>query len=341
MNLKQRVALFVELGERLHNFIHYSHNTDPINSIFEQAIQMAFFENGWFNRANCLKSIEGISYWLSLPILTDFVRRYPFENADNQKNVLIIMAGNIPFVGFHDLMCVLLSGNKALLKLSQNDQVLMKAMVNVLGILNPEILNSIEIIDFKPQQVDAVIATGSNNSARYFEYYFGKYPHIIRHNRNSIAILTGNETKEELVLLGKDVFQYFGMGCRNVSKLYLPSGFELNRIFEAFIDYADVANNKKYFNNYEYHRAIYLLNQEKFLENGFFILKENELLYSPISVLHYEFYTNKDEVLDELFKYKDAIQCVVGGTTKFGETQSPKIDDFADGIDTCKFLAEL
>jgi hypothetical protein len=259
------------------------------------------------------------------------------------KTVAIIMAGNIPLVGFHDLLSVLLTGNNAVVKLSSNDTVLIPLMVEYLTDLDASFNNRVSFTEAKLPSFDAVIATGSNNTARYFEYYFGKKPNIIRNNRNSVAILTGNENDEELKALGKDIFTYYGLGCRSVSKLFVPENYDFDRFFTAIYDYRDIVNQAKYANNYDYNKAVYLMSEFKFLDNGFLMLKEDQGYSSPIATTFYEHYTSEDALLDKLKLDVDKIQCIVASgivdnEVSFGKTQQPALWDYADGVDTVEFL---
>ena len=254
-------------------------------------------------------------------------------------SVAIIMAGNIPLVGFHDFLCVLLSGNKAVCKLSSDDKTLLPALGEHLISFVPEIKEDIMFTTGRIGPVDAVIATGSDNSLTYFESYFGKYPHIFRKNRTSVAVFSGNETEDEIKELGKDIFRYFGLGCRNVSHIILPTGFELPRFFEAIIDYGEIIHNNKYGNNYDYNKAVYLMNQHKLLDNNFVLLRESEELFSPLSMIHYHFYDDVSEVETYLKEHQEKIQVVVGDNfLPFGQAQCPKLDDYADGVDVMRFL---
>jgi hypothetical protein len=247
-------------------------------------------------------------------------------------------------VGFHDLLCVLLSGHIALLKLSSDDNVLMPFFIKLLEYYEPEFTKVIQFSEGKLTKFDAVIATGSNNTAAHFKSYFGKYPHIIRKNRTSAAVITGNESTEDLKKLGRDIFLYFGLGCRNVSKLLVPEGYSFDKLFEAVFDYKFVVDNKKYGNNYDYNRTIYLLNLEKFLDNNFLIIKEDKGLFSPVSVLFYQEFASEKEVKEYIEANKKDLQCIVGngpGMIPFGYSQAPVITDYADGVDTLKFLVNL
>jgi hypothetical protein len=264
------------------------------------------------------------------------------ETINAPKTIAVICAGNIPMVAFHDFMCVLLSGNKVMLKLSSDDNVLLPFFIKLLVHYEPEFETSILFADSKMVNFDAVIATGSNNTATHFNYYFGKYPNIIRKNRTSLAVLKGNESDEELKNLGKDVFLYYGLGCRNVSKLLVPEGYNFNRFFESIVDYGFVIENKKYGNNYDYHRAIYLLEQHAFLDNNFLMIKQSENLYSPVATLYFDYYKNQADIDTYISINAENLQCIVGQNyIPFGYSQQPVISDFADNVNTLKFLVTL
>jgi hypothetical protein len=258
------------------------------------------------------------------------------------RTVGIIMAGNIPFVGFQDLLCVLLSGHVARVKPSSDDAGLTPSLVEVLRLLAPDLAEGITVTPGKLGEVDAVIATGSNNTARYFEHYFGHLPLIVRKGRTSVAVLDGTETEAELAALGEDIFRYFGLGCRNVSKVYIPQDFDLDRLFGAIFPWKGIVDHGKYGNNYDYNKAIWLMERVPMLENGFVILKEDAAIASPVAALYYERYTNRSVVEAVLTEKAGAIQCVVGhGHVPFGEGQCPGPGEYADGVDTLVFLLEL
>lgn len=270
-----------------------------------------------------------------------------YGNCPKPATVGIIMAGNIPMVGLHDLLCVLASGNRALIKLSSGDHILIPAVIDALIERFPELSDQVRYADGILNGFDAVIATGSNNSSRYFEYYFGKYPHIIRKNRNSIAILRGNETGDQLKALADDIFIYFGMGCRNVSKIYIPAGYDISCLFDYFRHYSFLSDLHRYRNNYDYQKSIMLINQVDHLDNGFLLVSENKSVISPISVLYLEYYKSEDELHKMIESGNDNIQCVITGdknfisAVPFGKSQQPELWDYADGIDTMKFLTGL
>lgn len=297
--------------------------------------------NGWFTPEAVKEAFSGIGSWLNEDTLNNWVSAYEV-NEGAPKSVAIIMAGNVPLVGFHDFISVFLSGNKTIAKPSSDDKHLFPALINTLSLFDPEVWNWVEIKENKLENFDAVIATGSDNSANYFQSYFGKYPHIIRKNRTSIAVLNGEETKEELIELGKDVFTYFGLGCRNVSQVWVPRDFDLNRIFDAFYQYNNVINHNKYANNYDYNKAVYLMNLEDLLDNGFILLKEDLKLNSPLGMLHFNRYSDLTDVQQFIKDNDEEIQAVVGRDyIPFGKAQYPLVNDYADGVDTMKFLTGL
>ena len=259
------------------------------------------------------------------------------------KNIALILAGNIPLVGFHDFLSVLLSGHAVLVKTSSNDQHLLPFLAKYIRTIEPEFADKITFAEGKLENFDAVIATGSDNTARYFEYYFKDKPSIIRKNRNSIAVLNGEETKEQLIALGEDIFRYFGLGCRNVSKLFVPKGYSFDAFFEAIFEYQDIIHYEKYANNYDYNKAVFLMSNFKLLDNGFLTLKEDESHASPISSVFYEFYEDITDLQMRLQMENKKIQCIVSNnlienSIPFGQTQSPKLWNYADNVDTISFL---
>jgi hypothetical protein len=335
MNLEQRIKAFSALGNHLQQMS---------SEAFESLAESARMENPWFTNDNIKKSLEGITRFLSKEVLTEWTSRYTL-NPNQPKTVALVMAGNIPLVGFHDLLCVLISGHQAQIKLSSKDSKLLTYLMKHLVWLEPEFETHITIKETKIENYDAVIATGGDNSARYFHEYFGKYAHIIRKNRTSVAILNGFETKEELEILGIDVFSYFGLGCRNVSKVYVPKEYDFPKLLDHWNSFKDVILHHKYNNNYDYQKSILLVNRVHHLDNGFVLLQENEKLVSPISVLYYEYYSDQDDLKKKLTVNEDKIQCLVGNakpaTIPFGKAQFPDVWDYADQIDTLKFLSEL
>lgn len=319
--------------EAFNSFI--SEYVDRVNEIIKREKS----HNGWFTEDAVRSSLYHLGIRLNEEELSSWLK--DIELAKNQKKVGIIMAGNLPLVGFHDFLSVVMSGNVAVIKMSSDDNRLLPVLIEILKALQPDLEERIQIVE-RVNGIDAVIATGSNNSARYFEKYFGHLPNIIRKNRTSIAVIKGDESKEELEALGKDIFTYFGLGCRNVSQLLIPKEFDLDRFFAAIVDFGDVVNHHKYANNYDYHKAIYLMNQEKLIENGFLLTKEDNCLFAPISVLLYHRYENDSEVRDFIDQHEEEIQVVVGKNyTPFGKAQSPELDDYADGVNTLEFLKGL
>ncbi len=345
MTLKQREQAFLQLGLFINR--HFSNQWLPKEERFhndlQKLIEIAFSYNGWFTPENVTRALKGISIMLEEHSLMQFGSSVKEPSAP--KTVTVIMAGNIPAVGFHDMLCVLLSGHHILIKVSSDDPALIPFLAGMLIYYSPEFAPKINFSEGKLLNFDAVIATGSDNTAKHFEYYFGKYPNIIRKNRTSIAILTGNETKEELTELGKDIFYYYGLGCRNVSKVYVPEGYVFDKLFEALYEYKYVLDNKKYNNNYEYNRAIYLLDLIPFLDNNFLMIKESKDLHAPTSVLFYETYTNQDSLVEKINSLLPNLQCIVAKfdvkgveTIALGCTQEPSVFDFADNVNTLDFL---
>lgn len=337
MNLSKRLAAFVKLGEKLRGI-----DSSELSSL---AIQ-AKAANGWFTESEISRALNGIIKMLSKDQLDHWLKNYSLEN-NYAKDVGIVMAGNIPFVGFHDLLSVLISGHNAEAKLSSQDQVLMSYLINELNKIEPDL--QINTPD-KLKNVDAIIATGSDNSARYFEYYFRNKPNIIRKNRTSVAILNGNESEEELNRLATDIFSYYGLGCRSVSKVFHPVDFDLTILLKNLESYADIANHHKYRNNYDYNKSILLVNGVDHLDSGFLLLQESENLVSPISVLFRESYEDHADCKRKIEQNLVKIQCLIGGDSiqkefhdsiKFGEAQQPNVWDYADGVDTLSFLAKL
>ena len=331
MILQERIELMVKLGEYL------KENNEEWQDIKEKAFQ----HNGWFTPEFIQLAADQIANeFLQKEKLENWVSFYHIDDNISPKNVGVIMAGNIPMVGFHDLLAVFISGHYQTIKLSSKDDVLIKHLVKLLYSWDIEIQNYISFAEML-KGCDAYIATGSNNSAKLFEEYFSKYPNIIRRNRTSVALLTGNEIPEELQALADDVNMYFGLGCRNVTKLYVPEGYDFVPIINAFDKYKYFADHHKFKNNYDYQLSILLLNNIYYMTNGATLLIENKSLFTPISQLNYEFYADKKAVENEL-KENDDIQCIVGQEfIKFGETQQPGLFSYADGVDTMQFLLGL
>ncbi|MDP2387939.1 MAG: acyl-CoA reductase [Bacteroidota bacterium] len=349
MTAEQRLNAFEGLKQFLEAYLNDDKGytlSDKFGDL-DAKLHEAQLYNGWFTKENLLKSLSGITHLLNKTDLQKALAQG--RDPLHPKTVAIIMAGNIPAVGFHDLLCVLLSGNKALIKLSSDDPILIPFLLEILVLIAPDFKEQMAYAENRLSNFDAVIATGSNNSSNYFETYFGKYPHIIRKNRNSVAVITGKETAEELAALGPDIFDYYGLGCRNVSKLYVPEGYVLDPFFESVFNFGYVIDNKKYANNYEYNRALYLMGQHKFLDNNFLVIKEDATQFtSPVGVLFYEQYKNTNELIANLKSNKEQIQCIASSikldgieTVEFGGTQSPGFFDYPDGVDVMEFLGKL
>lgn len=305
------------------------------------AVNQAKIYNGWFEPSEVKRAFKSWGDALNKQQIETWLEKYDIDVV-TPKTIAIIMAGNIPLVGLHDLITVYLAGHRAKIKMSSDDSKLLPAVLEVWKLFDEQLFEKIEISHTKLENFDAVIATGSNNTARYFEQYFGAYPNIIRKNRTSVAILTGQESTDELKNLATDVFAYFGLGCRNVTKLYLPLGYDLDLVFGGLFHWQDVVNNKKYGNNYDYHKAIFLLEGYDVLENGFVLMKEDERLSSPIGTLYYEYYTDLSDLKKNLADKEEEIQCIVSKEDiPFGEAQTPKLWDYADGVDTMAFLIRL
>ncbi len=351
MVLNHRINAFCELGKFLNQFKYTGYekvNTVLYNDDFfdEMAhkVQASKHYNGWFTEENVLFSLEQWSSVLKKEALEQWLSAYSIKEA-TPKTIGIVMAGNIPLVGFHDFLSVLIAGHNVLVKQSSDDDELLPFLAAYLIAVAPEFKDRISFTTEKLTDFDAVIATGSNNTARYFEYYFGSVPNIIRKNRNSLAVLTGDETKEQLEALGKDIFRYYGLGCRSVSKLMVPEGYDFDLFFKAIYPYNDIINSTKYANNYDYNKAVYLMSNYKLLENGFLMLKEDQSYTSPIATLFYETYATKGELLEKLKADTEKIQCIVSdgfieNSVGFGETQSPQLSDYADGVDIIEFLSK-
>jgi len=349
MNSETKKITLIAVGQFFHDSLNLYKDSSYVveKTILEQEvilaaefIETAYRENGWFTKDSVLAVYEAWANSLKEPKVEQWLSKYDLEDNKNLK-VGVIMAGNLPLVGLHDALCVLISGNILHAKLSSKDRSLMLLILKVIQKLipNPEQVQLVEQL----KDIDSLIATGSDNSARYFDYYFKEKKRIIRKNRTSIAVLQGDESEDDLHGLSHDVFRHFGLGCRNVTKLYLPKGYDLNHVFKAVFHYQEIGNHNKYANNYDYNKAVYLLSQVELIENGFLLMKEDEGIHSPVGVLFYEFYDCLDEVKAIIENRKDALQCVVSNLdvaqrVPFGKAQSPELWDYADGIDTIEFL---
>ena len=343
---------FVELGNFLRQF-SLEKNTKETSVLqndlfyddFISLIDLSQSHNGWFTPEQVYFSIQSWGNALTETNLNQWLSTYDFSKIAPKK-IGLILAGNIPLVGFHDLLSVLISGHDVLVKTSSSDQHLLKFLAKYLIAIQPELNSKITFVEGKLEGFDAVIATGSNNTARYFEYYFKDKPSIIRKNRNSVAILNGTETHEELVGLGEDIFRYFGLGCRNVSKLFVPKDYNFEAFFKAMFEYSEVIQYEKYANNYDYNKAVFLMSNFQLLDNEFLTIKEDTSYSSPISSVFYEFYENLEEIKSRLSNDADQIQCIVSkdlieNSIVFGQTQQPKLWDYADNFDTLSFLSKI
>ncbi|MBW3519346.1 acyl-CoA reductase [Flavobacterium sp. NKUCC04_CG] len=352
MILEDKKLALVALGQFLKQFSQATFSKDQqvlgnevFYSRFEEAVVSAVHYNGWFTVDQVVLSIQSWSAALTLEELNQWTQAYDFDR-EPLKNVGLILAGNIPLVGFHDFLSVLISGNIVSVKMSSNDQRLLPILADYLIFVEPRFKERIRIVEGRLEKFDAVIATGSNNTSRYFEYYFDKVPNIIRKNRNSLAVLDGNETKSDLIALGSDIFTFFGLGCRNVSKLLVPKGYNFDAFFEAMFEFQDVIHYEKYSNNYDYNKAVFLMSNFKILDNGFLTIKEDESFASPISSVFYEYYEDVTDLKKELKLQEEKIQCIVSNnlvdnSIAFGQTQFPKLWDYADGVDSLSFLLKL
>jgi hypothetical protein len=343
MNINRRIQLISDIGEFLKNYLdeNYDNNNDDKLVEFKDVITKAQSKNPWFTDANIKVNLTYWSKKLTKHNLNKWLSKYNLNNT-SRKNIAIIMAGNIPLVGFHDFICVFLSGHNSIIKLSNSDNCIIPFLTDLMKLPFERIVYSDSFL----KDYDGVIATGSDNTSRYFDYYFKNKRSIIRKNRNSIAILNGEESDDDLKSLSQDIFTYFGLGCRNVSKLYVPKNYNFDLFFNSIFCYKELINNHKYANNYDYNKAIYLMSEYKFLDNGFFIVKEGNEMHSPISTINFEYYDNVSILKEKINLEDDNIQCIVSniqfkGKVNFGETQNPSLNQYADNIDVMRFLLTI
>lgn len=343
MNRQQRSEAFITLGKLLGRVASADTATD-----WDDTIRQAGHRNGWFTEENVRLALRGLSRMLTAEKLENWLTAYP-DLPDNQdvKTVGIIMAGNIPLVGFHDLMTVLITGNRAIVRTSSQDELLPRKLVDALVAIEPEFADRVDFSEGRMTGFTHIIATGSSNSSRYFDYYFSRYPSVIRGNRNSVAVVTGNESEEEFRALGKDIFRFFGLGCRNVSKVFIHKSVAMADLLGHLEGWSHIIGHNKYRNNYDYHKAILLVEKLRHLDTGFLLALEESALACPVSVLHYETFDSIDEVRSKLLRHAESIQCVVASTetgivhsVPFGRSQEPDPWDYADGVDTVAFLLE-
>ncbi len=351
-SIQKRIEAFAKLSDFLSQFSrkeilqkeNIEHN-DLFFDGFQHQIKIAQEHNSWFTKDNILFSLENWSKALQIESLTQWISN---ENPGviTSKRVAIIMAGNIPMVGFHDFLSVLISGHSVLVKQSSNDKHLVPFLAKYLEYIEPSFKGMISFTEEKLTDFDAVIATGSNNTARYFEYYFKDKPSIIRKNRNSVAVIQGNESQQDFKNLSEDIFRYFGLGCRSVSKLFVPKKFDFDQFFKGMYQKHEIINNAKYANNYDYNKAIYLMSEFDILENGFLMIKEDENYASPIATIFYEYYNDPMDLKAKLHQDTENIQCIVSkgfidSEVAFGQTQNPALSDYADNINTVQFLLKI
>jgi hypothetical protein len=342
LTLHERLSLLAELG-------HYLRSGGDAE--LDAAIQKSYLENRWFTEENTRNTLKTIAEaFLEKEKLEAWAAQYPISKSPHpDKTIGLVMAGNIPLVGFHDWLCVFVAGQRAKVKLSDKDKRLLPFLVKKMGEWSHE---SWEYTEFVPENepikgFDAVVATGSNNTARYFEQYFGKYPHIIRRNRNAVAVLNGLETLADLYALGRDIFSYFGLGCRNVSKIYVPHGYHFDTLLEALQEYREIIHHDKYKNNFDYNLTLFILNKIDYKNNGCLLLKEDPALQTRVASVHYEYYDDLHDIEERLAEKKDEIQCVVSNVKlrdfaalPFGKSQEPGLGDYADGVDVMRFLTK-
>ena len=343
MNINRRIELISDIGEFLKNYLDedFDNSTDDKLVKFKDIITKAQSKNPWFTDENIKVNLTYWSNKLTKHNLNKWLSKYNLNNT-SRKNIAIIMAGNIPLVGFHDFICVFLSGHNSVIKLSNSDNFILPFLTDLMKVSSERIVYSDSFL----KDYDGVIATGSDNTSRYFDYYFKNKRSIIRKNRNSIAILNGEESDDNLKSLSQDIFTYFGLGCRNVSKLYVPKNYNFDLFFNSIFGYKELINNHKYANNYDYNKAIYLMSEYKFLDNGFFIVKEGNEMHSPISTINFEYYDNVSILREKINQEDHNIQCIVSniefkGKVNFGETQNPSLNQYADNIDVMRFLLTI
>ena len=344
MNTENQVLGLTRLSQYIKDFLNKNQEDYNDNdSDFELLLKRSEIENPWFTIENQKFALKQWTDLLTEENIADWLKEYQISKTT--KRVGLILAGNIPLVGFHDVISVVLSNHIPVIKLSSKDKYMIPFILRKWNEFSEGNV-SFEFVE-RLENFDAVIATGSNNTARYLEYYFKNHLNIIRKNRTSIAVLKGDETEEELKLLAEDIFRYFGLGCRNVTRLFIPQDFVIDRLFESFLDFQEIINHNKYANNYDYNRAVYLLNQDKFWDNNFVMLKEDEKLFSPLSVINFSRYSSLDEVKSFIAENEENIQCVVAkdelglDSIKLGEAQNPGLNTYADNVDTMKFLSVI
>ena len=338
MDLSERIKVLVQLGQHLRGEDEY----------LEAVMHQTLYNNAWFTIENQKLAVNAIALeFLEAEKLKTWTSQYKIDDDTNAKKVGLVLAGNIPLVGFHDILCVFVAGHISQIKLSEKDKYLLPYLLKLLHRFDERTADYFDVVE-RLDDFEAVIATGSNNSSRYFEAYFGKYPHIIRRNRNTVAVLSGDENAKELTALGHDIFRFFGLGCRNVSKIYIPQGFNFEPLLEALHEHRDIVRNTKYKNNFDHNYAIIILDREKYEANGCILMREGDSLQSNIACLNYSYYDSKSSLEQELLHRNQEIQCVVSKpifekqiVLPFGKAQEPSLIDYADGVDTMEFLVNL
>lgn len=347
MNFEDRIIAFFNLGKI---FAGFSMSDESANAVkIRRAMEKSYSANPWFTIDNQVKAIRAIGNMINRVNLLDWTTPYlrDINGIREPKTVAVVMAGNIPLVGFHDFLAVLISGHRIAVKLSADDPWLLPAVAEIISEMNPDWNNLISFSGQKLPPFDAIIATGSNNSSHYFDFYFNKYPRIIRHHRNSVAVITGKETQEEVTGLASDIMSYFGLGCRNVSKIYIPPGYDFSELSVALSAYRGYLDHHKYRNNYDYNKSMFLMNQVQVLDTGSVLITENREISSRIAVLHYETYNNHHDLNKELSAFSNDIQCVVsasampGNTVRPGNTQNPSLTDYPDQVNILDFLLKI
>lgn len=339
---ERRIKAFASLGRTMCNAAE-GDTAGPAYR-FAQLIETLHSSNPWFTPENVRRALKALGEKLTEPLLSLWLEKYPCfdDNGNKPLTAGVVMAGNIPLAGFHDLLCILITGNRLKARVSSKDNLLVMAVAETLREADPLFCNMIEITYETLTGFDMVIATGSNNTSRYFEYYFRSYPSIIRGNRNSVAVIEGNESTQELSALADDVFSYFGLGCRNVSKLYLPEGYDLNKLLNCWSHYEHLRSHNIYAVNYDHNKAVMIVNREQFIDTGFVLLRENHSLTPPMAVVFYQYYPSAEWLESELSARQNQIQCIAGhGRVPFGRTQNPELWDYADNIDTISFLLKI
>lgn len=341
ISYQHSITAFTALGQLFRDYISGDYSENKWLKDLDNALVNASNQNKWFTKENLDFCINTWGNTLTKVNLNTWLSAYP-EAQKHEQRLGLVLAGNIPLVGLHDILCGLACGYSIEIKYSSNDDILLPFVVNFLMEKQPEWQGKIHFTKGKLEKFDRVIATGSNNTARYFEYYFKDVSHIIRKTRNGLAVLNGEETEAELSALCTDILQYFGLGCRSISHLMVPEGYDFNALFLALYEHRDIIHHNAYANNYDYNKAVYLMQEEDLLDNGFMMLKKDSGLNSPIACVHYSVYSNSEEVQKTLEEAQDNIQCVVSNflenSLAFGQTQHPKLSDYADHIDTMEFL---